>query len=69
MRGAYSIVGPAMLSTTAILLCGFAVLAFSSFQANADLGLLTVLTISFALLTDILTLPALLLTGGKENAS
>jgi predicted RND superfamily exporter protein len=64
VRSAFAVVGPALLSTTAILLCGFLVLAFSSFQANANLGLLTALTIFFALLTDILMLPALLITSG-----
>lgn len=61
VRSAFVIVGPAILSTTAILVCGFLVLSTSSFQANADLGLLAALTIFFALLTDILALPALLM--------
>lgn len=61
VRNAFVIVGPAILSTTAILICGFLVLSTSSFQANADLGLLAALTIFFALLTDILALPALLM--------
>jgi predicted RND superfamily exporter protein len=61
VRSAFSIVGPAILSTTAILICGFLVLSTSSFQANADLGLLAMLTIFFALLTDVLALPALLM--------
>jgi hypothetical protein len=61
VRSAFVIVGPAIISTTAILICGFLVLSTSSFQANADLGLLAALTIFFALLTDILALPALLM--------
>lgn len=60
VRSAYVIVGPALLSSTVILLAGFVVLSFSAFQANADLGLLTAITIFFALLADILMLPALL---------
>lgn len=61
VRSAFVIVGPAIISTTVILICGFLVLSTSSFQANADLGLLAALTIFFALLTDILALPALLM--------
>ena len=43
-------------------------LSSSSFKANADLGLLAAFTIFFALLTDILTLPALLMKiRGRED--
>jgi hypothetical protein len=68
VRSAFTIVGPALLSTTAILLCGFVVLSFSSFQASANLGLLTALTIFFALLADLLMLPALLIISGGRTA-
>jgi hypothetical protein len=59
---AYKIVGPAVIGTSAILVLGFIVLSFSSFQANAQLGMLSVITILCALATDLLTLPALLIT-------
>lgn len=65
VRSAFAVVGPAILTTTVILLCGFVVLSFSSFQANADLGLLTAVAIFIALLTDIFTLPALLVSSGE----
>jgi hypothetical protein len=54
-----------------ILAFGFSVLAFSAFQINAQMGLLTMLSIVLALVTDLLLLPALLMIGhrapDKEN--
>jgi predicted RND superfamily exporter protein len=63
---AYRIVGPAVIGTSAILVLGFIVLSFSSFQANAQLGMLSVITILCALATDLLTLPALLITIDRD---
>lgn len=53
-------VGPALISTTLVLFFGFGVLTQSGFQMNSDLGLLVVLVVGFALLHDLLLLPALL---------
>lgn len=53
-------VGPALVSTTLVLFFGFGVLTQSGFQMNSDLGLLVVLVVGFALLHDLLLLPALL---------
>ena len=47
--------------TTAVLVMGFAVLSFSSFNVNGDMGLLTAVTIAIALVIDFLLLPPLLL--------
>lgn len=62
VRNTFAVVGPALWSGSIILACGFAVLAFSSFEVNATLGILSSITIFFALITDLLLLPALLMT-------
>jgi hypothetical protein len=60
---AYAItaVGPASLMTGIILVLGFAVLAFSSFEINAAMGLLTAIAIALATVAEFLYLPPLLL--------
>ena len=52
-----------------ILTVGFAVLAFSTFRVNAQLGLLTALAILVALPVDLLLLPALLMQGHKSKST
>jgi len=61
IRYSFKTVGMALWVTTAVLIMGFAVLAFSSFSLNADMGLLTATTIALALFVDFLLLPPLLL--------
>lgn len=70
IRYAFNHVGSALMVTTIVLVAGFAVLALSSFRMNADMGLLTALTIAVALLVDFLLLPPLLmkLEGQKDEA-
>ena len=58
---AFSSVGSALWITTFVLVAGFMVLAQSTFKLNADMGLLTGITILIALVVDFLFLPALLL--------
>ena len=58
---AFSNVGSALWITTFVLVAGFMVLAQSTFKLNADMGLLTGITILIALVVDFLFLPALLL--------
>ncbi len=68
VRYSFQTVGMALWVTTAVLIMGFVVLAFSSFSLNADMGLLTAITIAFALIIDFLLLPPLLLLfDGGEN--
>jgi predicted RND superfamily exporter protein len=62
-------VGQALWVTTCVLVAGFLVLAQSSFLINADLGLLTAITLVIALLVDFLFLPALLLLFDGNKAS
>lgn len=58
---AFGSVGRALWVTTLVLVAGFMVLAQSSFKLNADMGLLTALTILIALIVDFLFLPPLLM--------
>ncbi len=68
IRFSFNQVGPALISTTVILISGFSVLLFSQFKLNADLGLMASMTIAIALVLDFLALPALLsyLDGDKN---
>ena len=70
IRYAFHTVAIALMVTTIVLVCGFGVLAFSSFKMNADMGLMTAMTLAIALIVDFLFLPALLLKvdGNKEHA-
>jgi predicted RND superfamily exporter protein len=61
VRHAFRTVGKALTVTTLVLVAGFAVLAFSLFQVNAKMGLMTAMAIAFALLVDFLFLPPLLM--------
>ncbi|MGE0744564.1 MAG: RND family transporter [Rhodospirillales bacterium] len=54
--------GRPILISTVVLVSGFAVLAASTFELNAVLGVLSAITIAIALGGDLLFLPALLLT-------
>lgn len=54
-------VGKAMAVSTLVLAAGFGTLIFSSYELNAQMGLLTTITILFALFGDLLLLPSLLL--------
>lgn len=64
---AFETVGAAIVFNTLILMAGFSVLAFSAFQINAELGLLTTMTIGLALVLDFLLLPGLLLLFAKDK--
>ncbi len=64
---AFNSVGRALLITTLVLAAGFMVLAQSSFKINADMGLLTAITIVIALIVDFLFLPPLLMKLDGEN--
>jgi len=61
VRYAFNTVGTAMWVTTVALVAGFSVLIFSGYNINSQMGLLSAITISLALLLDFLFLPALLL--------
>lgn len=61
VRHAFNTVGTAMWITTMALVAGFLVLVFSGFKMNADMGLMSAITITLALAMDFLFLPALLI--------
>ena len=61
VRYAFNTVGTAMWITTLALVAGFLVLTFSGYNMNADMGLLSAITISLALILDFLFLPTLLM--------
>lgn len=58
---AFTVVGKAIITTTVVLAAGFFVLAFSSFDVNASMGLMVGITIIIALIWDFLFLPSLLI--------
>jgi predicted RND superfamily exporter protein len=61
VRYAFSTVGKAMWVTSVVLIAGFLMLTLSPFRMNVDMGLLTAVTIAFALAADFLFLPPLLM--------
>ncbi|MBT3171401.1 MAG: MMPL family transporter [Rhodospirillaceae bacterium] len=61
VRFAFSSVGHALWTTTAVLAAGFIVLSTSGFEVNWSLGLLTAMTIVIALAADFFFLPPLLM--------
>jgi len=67
VRYSFHTVGVALTATTVILCLGFSVLAFSTFDLNAQMGLLTAITIAVALLIDFLFLPSLLMRVDKKH--
>ena len=58
--------GPAIVSTTVVLIIGFSMLMLSSFVPNFYMGVMGVVVILFALLGDLVILPATL-ASGKEK--
>jgi predicted RND superfamily exporter protein len=66
VRYAFSTVGIALWVTSAVLVCGFSVLATSHFTMNYGMGLLTAITIATALFLDFLFLPPLLMSLEKK---
>ena len=60
VRYAFDTAGRAMFTTTVVLVAGFLILVFSPFVPTAQVGVLTAMIIGFALLADLMLLPALL---------
>ena len=61
VRYTFSTVGTALWVTSAVLIAGFSVLFLSHFHVNSTIGILVSIIVAFALLTDFLLLPALLM--------
>jgi len=64
---AFNTVGTAIAISTATLVAGFLVLAFSGFKINANMGLMTAITLVLALLLDFFFLPVLLMKAEKKS--
>jgi len=64
---AFNTVGKALSTTTTVLSAGFLVLAMSGFSGSTALGLLVTIIILFALATDFLLLPALLVSIDRKR--
>ncbi len=62
VRETLSTTGMAMITITLVFAGGFGALSFSHYSANADLGLMTAVTILIALVMDLVVLPAWLIT-------
>lgn len=67
VKYSFNTVGAAVLITSITLAAGFSVLAFSGFYVNFSIGVLTVIAIIFALLTDFLFLPPLLIAADDKE--
>lgn len=57
----FSSVGVAILTTTAVLVSGFAVISFSDFSRNSNMAVMNMITIFLALVYDFVFLPSLIL--------
>lgn len=66
IRLAFRQTGPAMLTTTIVLVAGFSVLMLSDFLINWQMGVLTAVTVAVALALDFLLLPTLLMLFDKD---
>ena len=68
VRFAFSNVGHALFTTTAVLSAGFLVFASSGFEVSWALGILVTMTIILALAADFLLLPTLLLAVDRKQS-
>lgn len=64
---AFNTVGVALFITTVILTAGFMIIAQSTFQVNAHMGLLTAITICLALFVDFFFLPPMLMKLDQDS--
>lgn len=62
IRYAFATVGSALWITSAVLIMGFSLFAFSSFRINNEMGLLTSSIFALGLFAEFLLLPSILLT-------
>ena len=67
VRVAFRTVGRALVTTSLVLVAGFVVVSFSSFELNAGMGRLTALVIALALFADFFLLPPLLMKIDRDS--
>ncbi len=65
---AFETVGKALVTTTIVLIAGFAVLSTSSFALNSYMARITVIIIIGALIIDFILLPSLLILTSKKES-
>ena len=64
----YRTVGPAIVFTTTVLVSGFMAMTFlAEFRVNSDMAIMTSMVLLFALIFDLVALPALLLLIDREK--
>ena len=59
--------GRSMIYTAVILFCGFAIFAASSFQGTSAMGILLSITLLLGMLSNLILLPALILSVSKKG--
>ena len=64
---AFETVGKALVTTTIVLVAGFAVLSTSAFALNSYMARITVIIITSALIIDFVLLPSLLILTSKKS--
>jgi predicted RND superfamily exporter protein len=57
---------PALVVTTLVLIASFGTFVFGQFIPNQNFGIMVALILGFALIADVLFLPALLMTFGRK---
>jgi predicted RND superfamily exporter protein len=67
VRYAFTTVGTAISVTAVVLIAGFSIIIFSHFHINSVMGILTAIIIVFALITDFLLLPPLLMKVDRDK--
>lgn len=67
LKDTFSVVGAALIITSLALIVGFLIMASSGFVINQHIGALTALIVLFALLADLLFLPAVLLFAERNR--
>ena len=69
VRYAFASVGKALTITSFVLIAGFITLTASLFTTSVNMGILSAMVICFALVGDLLFLPALLMALDRDDAS
>ena len=69
IRSAFATSGKAVILTSIILVCGFSVMLLGSFVSYIYVGLFSAMIMSFALIGDLLFMPALLFLFDKETTA
>lgn len=66
---AFTTVGKALVTTTIVLIAGFAILSQSSFGLNNGMARISTIIILAALIIDFILLPALLILTSRKQAA